>query len=239
MQNQHCRNMSLWRWKLLIMMMFGWLAGQQDFRYICHRHFQRRMIKHTWSSILTPCKLVLTTASIDKGRLGEKSFLIHLSTAISKYIVHINTVEKKIIREMFVPNHHHVKLAIVRLSVALLWEQTRTKIWSSRLASPCCCIVKLVLIVCCLLTQSYLFIVTRKGKVALLSVTLWNPTAKAVRGIEAWKDGIECFSPYYDHFQVSSACEGEEKVVYAGKHGTREEEKGCSSLPWSKLADFS
>ena len=109
------------------------------------------------------------------------------------------------IRGMFdvVQNHHHVKLAIVRLSVALLWKQTRTKIWSSRLASPCCYIVKMVLILCCLLTQSYLFIVTRKGKVPLLSVTLWNPTAKAVRGIEAWKDDIWCFSPDFDSLRVS------------------------------------
>ena len=40
-------------------------------------------------------------------------------------------------------------------------------------------------------------------------------------------------------YEFRFACEGEEKVVYASKHGTREQEKGCPSLPWSKFADFS
>ena len=40
-------------------------------------------------------------------------------------------------------------------------------------------------------------------------------------------------------YEFQFACEGEEKVVYASKHGTREEEKGCPALPGSKLVDFS
>ena len=40
-------------------------------------------------------------------------------------------------------------------------------------------------------------------------------------------------------YKFQFACEGEEEVVYASKHGTGEQEKGCPSLPGSKFADFS
>ena len=115
-------------------MMFDWLAGQKDL-HVCYCHFPSHMniLDETIHKYIdghqAPCILVWTTASIiGKGRLGGNFFLIHLSIAISKYIVHINIIGK--IRGMFVAvqNHHHVKLAIVRLSVALLWEQTGTKI---------------------------------------------------------------------------------------------------------------
>ena len=200
------------------------------------------MIKHTWSSILTPCKLVLTTASIDKGRLGEKSFLIHLSTAISKYIVHINTVEKR--------NY--------QWNICCCSKSPPCKIGNSP-ALRCSSLgtdqdqnlkfkVGITLLLYCetgfdrmLPTDSIIsFHCDQKRKSCpLVRHTLECDSESRLKdwGLKRWH--LMFVARLYDSLQVSSACEGEEKVVYAGKHGTREEEKGCPSLPGSKLADFS